>query len=98
MYAGRIVETGTLREVVKQPAHPYTRGLSHRPSSARSRGRRLEAIPGAPPRLDRLPQGCSFAPRCGLADAACRQGEIPAVLLAARRSARCVKLVAKAAE
>ena len=98
MYAGRIVETGMLRDVVKRPAHPYTRGLLASTIHGASRGGRLGAIPGAPPRLDRLPPGCSFAPRCGLADAACSQGEIPAVLLAAQRSARCVKLVAKAAE
>jgi peptide/nickel transport system ATP-binding protein len=96
MYAGRIVETGTLRDVVKSPAHPYTRGLLASTIHGARRGSRLEAIPGAPPRLDRLPPGCSFAPRCGLADAACGQGEIPAVALAGERSARCVKLGASA--
>jgi peptide/nickel transport system ATP-binding protein len=98
MYAGRIVETGTLRDVVKSPAHPYTRGLLASTIHGARRGERLEAIPGAPPRLDRLPPGCSFAPRCGLADAACGQGEIPAVALAGERSARCVKLGAAVRE
>ena len=64
MYGGRIVETGTLREVVGKPAHPYTRGLLSSTVHGARRGERLEAIPGAPPRLDRLPQGCAFAPRC----------------------------------
>jgi peptide/nickel transport system ATP-binding protein len=96
MYAGRIVETGTLRDVVKSPAHPYTRGLLASTIHGASRGMRLEAIPGAPPRLDRLPPGCSFAPRCNLAEAACQQGDVPPVLLGADRSARCVKLAATA--
>jgi peptide/nickel transport system ATP-binding protein len=92
MYAGRIVETGTLREVVKSPAHPYTRGLLASTIHGAGRGSRLGAIPGAPPRLDRLPAGCSFAPRCGLADAACRQADIPVAMLGVERSARCLKL------
>jgi peptide/nickel transport system ATP-binding protein len=89
MYAGRIVETGTLREVVKSPAHPYTRGLLASTIHGVRRGERLEAIPGAPPRLDRLPPGCPFAPRCPLVDADCRQGEIPAVALTPQHAARC---------
>ena len=89
MYAGRIVETGTLRDVVKTPAHPYTRGLLSSTVHGAQRGTRLEAIPGAPPRLDRLPQGCSFAPRCRLVDTACRHGDIPPVVLAPQRNVRC---------
>jgi peptide/nickel transport system ATP-binding protein len=89
MYAGRIVETGTLREVVKTPAHPYTRGLLASTIHSANRGVRLEAIPGAPPRLDQLPDGCSFAPRCRLVDTACRHGDIPAIVLSSERSVRC---------
>jgi peptide/nickel transport system ATP-binding protein len=92
MYAGRIVETGTVRDVVKAPAHPYTRGLLASTINGARRGGRLQTISGAPPRLDRLPSGCSFAPRCALADASCRQGEIPTVELAPQRNAQCVKL------
>jgi peptide/nickel transport system ATP-binding protein len=92
MYAGRIVETGTLRDVVKAPAHPYTRGLLASTIHGASRGTRLEAIPGAPPRLDRLPAGCAFAPRCRLVEPVCTAGDIPAVPLGAGRSVRCVKL------
>ena len=87
MYGGRIVETGMLRDVVRAPKHPYTRGLLSSTIHGGQRGKRLEAIPGAPPRLDRLPEGCAFAPRCGLADAACRQGEIPLTSLAGARRA-----------
>jgi peptide/nickel transport system ATP-binding protein len=96
MYAGRIVETGMLSQVVKHPAHPYTRGLLASTIHGARRGSRLEAIPGAPPRLDRLPAGCSFAPRCGLADAICRTADVPAVMLGAGRSVRCVKAAAPA--
>ena len=59
---------------------------------AASRGTRLEAIPGAPPRLDRLPPGCAFAPRCRLVEPVCTVGDIPAIALGPERSARCVKL------
>ncbi len=94
MYAGRIVETGSLREVVKTPAHPYTRGLLASTIHGARRGVRLEAIPGAPPRLDRLPAGCAFAPRCGLADADCMSGDIPAMPLSQQHQARCLRLTA----
>jgi peptide/nickel transport system ATP-binding protein len=68
MYAGRIVEIGNLRDVVRSPAHPYTQGLLSSTIHGSRRGTRLEAIPGAPPRLDRLPPGCAFAPRCKVAE------------------------------
>ena len=96
MYAGRIVESGSLRDVVKTPSHPYTRGLLHSTIHGARRGKRLDAIPGAPPRLDRLPPGCAFAPRCGLADAVCAIGEIAPVFVTPRHSARCLKLTAAA--
>jgi len=103
MYGGRIVETGTLRDVVRAPRHPYTRGLlSSTIHSSKSlggqRGKRLEAIPGAPPRLDSLPQGCTFAPRCGLAIAACREGDIPLVSLAALHDVRCLRAMEATAD
>jgi peptide/nickel transport system ATP-binding protein len=96
MYGGRIVETGTLRDVVRAPQHPYTRGLLSSTVLGGVRGKRLEAIPGAPPRLDRLPDGCTFAPRCSLADAACARGEIAAVPLGLQRNVRCLKVSAAA--
>src|SRR3990167_1994142 len=63
MYAGRIVEQGPVREIFRNPAHPYTRGLlaSIPGGSARTR---LTAIDGAVPNLAALPPGCSFGPRC----------------------------------
>jgi peptide/nickel transport system ATP-binding protein len=92
MYGGRIVETGTLQEVVRKPAHPYTRGLLASTVVGARRGQRLEAISGTPPRLDAPPRGCSFAPRCNLADAACREADIVSVVLSPSRSVRCRKV------
>jgi len=92
MYAGRIVETGPLRDVVKKPQHPYTQGLLSSTVLGARRGHPLDAIPGAPPRLDWLPEGCAFAPRCKLAEPTCTHGDIANVTLAPGRSARCVKL------
>jgi peptide/nickel transport system ATP-binding protein len=92
MYGGRIVETGELRQIVRTPRHPYTRGLLSSTVLAGHRGKRLEAIPGAPPRLDRLPEGCTFAPRCGHAVTACGRDAIPLVALDAGHSARCLKV------
>ena len=76
MYAGRIVETGTTAEVLARPRHPYTRGLIACVPEPGGGRRTLDAIPGLPPRLDALPDGCAFAPRCDRAQAACREGEI----------------------
>src|SRR6266704_1879367 len=92
MYAGRIVETGTMREVVTRPAHPYTKGLLASTITGAKRGARLEAIPGTPPRLDRLAAGCAFAPRCRSSIPACSAGDIPMVTLGVERAARCIRL------
>lgn len=91
MYAGRIVESGTLREVVKTPSHPYTRGLLSSTLHGAHKGKRLEAIPGAPPRLDQMPIGCSFAPRCKQFSQACSVDAIPLIELEQSHHARCVK-------
>lgn len=73
MYAGRFVELGSTEAVIGTPAHPYTAGLLGSTVLGSSRGERLEAIAGMPPDLRRLPQGCSFAPRCRFAIDACRE-------------------------
>jgi peptide/nickel transport system ATP-binding protein len=62
MYAGRIVEMGPANEVLRGPRHPYTEGLLR--ASPQLRRQKLEPIPGAVPRLDALPPGCAFEPRC----------------------------------
>jgi oligopeptide transport system ATP-binding protein len=65
MYAGRIVETGSVRAIFHRPRHPYTRGLlNSAPTLASDLSKPLASIPGQPPDLLRLAPGCSFAPRC----------------------------------
>jgi peptide/nickel transport system ATP-binding protein len=71
MYAGRIVEYGSVRDVLTRPTHPYTLGMLASTVHGEMRDRDIEAIPGSPPDLRRLPPGCSFAPRCGYAVADC---------------------------
>jgi peptide/nickel transport system ATP-binding protein len=72
MYAGRIVEIGPVADVIHRPAHPYTAGLMGSiPSIAEERGR-LAQIDGVMPRLDAVPGGCAFHPRCTRAIARCR--------------------------
>ena len=76
MYAGRVVEQGTLDELFYDPQHPYTWGLlGSIPRVDRDRGQRLPAIPGLPPSLLAPPAGCHFRPRCPLAFDRC--AEVP---------------------
>jgi oligopeptide/dipeptide ABC transporter ATP-binding protein len=64
MYAGRVIEDGSVRDIYHRPAHPYTRALLAAIPRIGSRNRRLTAIPGQPPSLLSAPTGCRFAPRC----------------------------------
>jgi peptide/nickel transport system ATP-binding protein len=90
MYAGRFVESGPVRDILRTPAHPYTRGLFASNVIAGMRGKVLQAIPGSPPDLTRLPPGCSFAPRCTLALPKCREGVPGETFVSAQHQARCV--------
>ncbi len=71
MYAGRIVEIGPVAELLRAPLHPYTAGLLASTVHGQPRDRDIDAIPGSPPDMRHLSQGCSFAPRCPRRDAAC---------------------------
>jgi len=73
MYAGQIIETGDIRDVIAAPRHPYTSGLIGSMPSRALKGRRLRQIPGSPPNLINLPPGCPFAPRCERQTQVCRQ-------------------------
>jgi len=64
MYSGRIAEIGPVREVVQHPQHPYTTGLMGSIPTLETHGDRLLQIPGSMPRLDSIPTGCAFHPRC----------------------------------
>ena len=81
MYAGRIAEQAPVRELFAEPAHPYTRGLLRSAvlPSGEQRGTRLAAIPGSMPRLEEMPDGCRFHPRCSLAGEQCREAAPPSV-------------------
>jgi oligopeptide transport system ATP-binding protein len=64
MYAGKIVETGTVDDVFTKPAHPYTLGLMNSIPQVEAKGGRLNPIVGQPPNLAAIPSGCPFHPRC----------------------------------
>lgn len=84
MYAGKIVETGSARNVFKKPAHPYTRGLL-----ASHPGNGLRAIRGHSPSLLDLPPGCSFHPRCERARPLCLREEPPEKVMGKKHRVRC---------
>jgi peptide/nickel transport system ATP-binding protein len=88
MYAGRIVETGAVADVIHRPRHPYTAGLmASIPSIATERPRLLQ-IDGAMPRPDAIPSGCAFHPRCLAALDRCA-GERPPLVASAHGEAAC---------
>jgi peptide/nickel transport system ATP-binding protein len=72
MYAGRVVEMGTRKELLHSSRHPYTSGLLHSFPKLHGPQRSLRGIPGSPPDLRSVPPGCAFHPRCTFAFAACR--------------------------
>ncbi len=90
MYAGQIVEQGSLRDIVRKPAHPYAQGLLASTIHGAKRGERLETIPGTPPSLDKPPHNCSFAPRCAFAQTRCVEALPPNVQIGPSRFARCI--------
>jgi peptide/nickel transport system ATP-binding protein len=71
MYAGRVVETGPVAEVIHRPAHPYTRGLMASIPSLEAELEHLPMIDGTMPRPGAVPAGCAFHPRCPRAQARC---------------------------
>jgi peptide/nickel transport system ATP-binding protein len=88
MYAGRIVEQGTIDEVLERPLHRYSVGLLGSLPTRSHRGQRLTQIPGMAPSLLRLPQGCAFQARCPAADEMCRD-EPPLFTPSPGREHRC---------
>jgi peptide/nickel transport system ATP-binding protein len=91
MYAGRFVETGTARQIIRDPRHPYTAALLSSTVHGGRRGGALEAIPGTPPDLAALVPGCAFAPRCRWAEARCRPADPPVVVREGGGLLRCVR-------
>lgn len=89
MYAGSIVECGTLEDVFNRTLHPYTEGLFSSLPNINQRAARLTPIPGAMPDPTRLPKGCSFAPRCAYATEACVQTEQSDFMVSDTHMVRC---------
>ncbi|MBI3899837.1 MAG: ABC transporter ATP-binding protein [Gammaproteobacteria bacterium] len=87
MYAGRIVEQGSVQQVLEAPLHPYTRGLIDSVPTRDRRGQPLTPIPGSAPSLQNLPHGCAFRERCSYATDVC--GEEPLLSAQHGRQFRC---------
>lgn len=93
MYGGRIVEQGSVADLLRAPRHPYTLALlKGRAHGAMQKGQRLETIPGSPPDLAALPPGCAFAPRCGFAEPRCQAAVPDIVPVAAGHEVRCIRV------
>jgi peptide/nickel transport system ATP-binding protein len=93
MYAGRIVEYGAVADVLRNPSHPYTRGMLASTVSGHLRGQDIDAIPGSPPDMRLKIEGCSFAPRCNRVTADCRLGTPALIEVGEMHEAACINLV-----
>ena len=89
MYAGKIVESGAVKEIYANPAHPYTEALMQALPKLGSQRKRLYQIEGEPPNLLRLPPGCGFSPRCPKVMDICKAEYPPMIPVNASRSAAC---------
>jgi peptide/nickel transport system ATP-binding protein len=88
MYAGRVAEIGAVQDVVRNPLHPYAKGLMGAIPTLAGEDQRLVQIPGSMPRLSAIPRGCSFNPRCAFAFDRCR-AERPEPLPQGTQSVAC---------
>ena len=88
LYAGRVVELGPVAQVIHQPQHPYTRGLMGSIPTLDGERERLEQIDGSMPRLNAIPSGCAYHPRCPRAVAVCQE-QRPNLLPAGAVEAAC---------
>jgi oligopeptide/dipeptide ABC transporter ATP-binding protein len=89
MYAGRIVEAGLVSEVFEDPRHPYTKGLLESVPVDAERGSALQSIPGAPPDLFSIPEGCAYQARCPLVQDICRKNRPELRALDGGRTSAC---------
>ncbi|SMO74400.1 ABC transporter ATP-binding protein [Ruegeria faecimaris] len=95
MYAGRIVEQGPVRDVLRAPHHPYTVGLMRSVPENIAPRTPLYSVPGVPPALDALPAGCAFAPRCAACIDACTQERPAMTLITDQRQVACFNPITK---
>ena len=91
MYASRIVETGTVRQVFQNARHPYTQGLLRSMPRVKQQGARLASIPGQVPPPTAYPVGCHFADRCPLVIPACRQAKPALAAVGEGQWAACIR-------
>jgi len=91
MYAGQVIEQGSVDTLLTTPTHPYTRALLASMPSNAIPGLPLDAIPGAVPAPRDWPEGCRFAPRCAFATDACRSAPVPIVVQHGGLS-RCIRV------
>lgn len=89
MYAGKVVETAPVRDIFFRPVHPYTVALLKAVPKLETETDRLVSIKGQPPRLDKVPEGCSFSPRCSQAGDGCHREEPPLIKIREDHFARC---------
>lgn len=93
MYAGRIVEVGSVKEVFTNPQHPYTAGLlASLPKASDKNRTRLLSIPGIPPKPWTVGESCAFSPRCSKADQQCRSS-LPVLATNTHTDAACFHLM-----
>jgi oligopeptide/dipeptide ABC transporter ATP-binding protein len=96
MYAGKVVEEASAKELFKNPRHPYTEGLLRAvprlDEQREGRMKRLQTIEGVVPNPLELPPGCRFAPRCPHALGKCREGEIPLINVNDEHQSRCIRV------
>ena len=92
MYAGQVVETGSVDEIFSAPAHPYTRGLLASLPSLGRRGRPLSSIPGTVPNPTAWPQGCRFAERCSEVTDVCSTAQSLTRIGGSSRAVRCCRV------
>ena len=90
MYAGRIVEQAEVHELYARPCHPYTVALLESVPRVDQRGQKLVTIPGLPPNLMKIPAGCSYHPRCRMAQDVCTTKEPPLIELSQGRLSACL--------
>jgi oligopeptide/dipeptide ABC transporter ATP-binding protein len=90
MYAGKIVETGSVEQIIFKPKHPYTQGLLKSIPKIGDKKTKIHSIPGDVPDLAALPLGCSFHPRCDKSMSDCQKDEIPLQVMEKGRQVRCL--------
>lgn len=91
VYAGEIVEFGSLEEIFDHPTHPYTIGLFGSLPDINSEVERLSPISGMPPDPSNLPSGCAFSPRCPYANEACKRAKVELKNIGGTHVCRCLR-------